>query len=63
MGARRLPQPDDWSALKELIGGRPVDRRTLQSLITCNLVEKFNGTALLTVSGIEAAARLTTTER
>jgi hypothetical protein len=28
----------------------------MQRLITCNLIEEFDGTALLTTRGIEAAA-------
>jgi hypothetical protein len=52
------PLPDDLTALKEIIGGRPADPQTIQRLVTCNLVEDFDGTALLTASGLEAAARL-----
>jgi hypothetical protein len=58
MIANRRPLPDDLDALKEIIGGRPADPQTMQRLMTCNLVEEFNGTALLTTSGIEAAASL-----
>jgi len=48
--------------LKEIIGGRPAEPQTMQKLITCNLVEELDGTALLTSSGIEAAALLAKTK-
>jgi hypothetical protein len=54
----RRPLPDDLNALKEIIGGRPADPQTMQRLIKCNLVEEFDGTALLTARGVEAAALL-----
>ena len=56
MTADRRPLPDDLNALKEIISGRPADAQTMQRLITSNLVEDLDGTALLTSSGIEAAA-------
>jgi hypothetical protein len=40
--------PDDLDALKEIISGRAADALTMQRLVTCNLVEEFDGTALLT---------------
>ena len=54
MTADRRPLPDDLNALREIIGGRPADPQTMQRLIKCNLVEEFNGTALLTTRGIKA---------
>ena len=62
MIADRRPLPDDLDALKEIIGGRPADPQTMQRLVTCNLVEEFCGTALLTTRGIEAAALLSPTK-
>ena len=62
MTADRSPLPDDLNALKEIIGGRPADAQTMQRLITSNLVEEFDGTALLTTRGIEAAALLSPTK-
>ncbi len=53
---------DDLNALKEIIGGRSADAQTMQRLITSNLVEEFDGTALLTTRGIEAAALLSPTK-
>jgi len=34
----------------------------MQRLITCNLVEEFDGTALLTTRGIKAASLLSPTK-
>jgi hypothetical protein len=62
MTAHRRPLPDDLNALKDIIGGWPADPQTMQRLITCNLVEEFDGTALLTTRGIEAAALLSPTK-
>jgi hypothetical protein len=62
MTADRRPLPDDLNALKEIIDGRPAGPQTMQRLITCNLVEEFDGTALLTTRGIEAAALLSPTK-
>jgi len=62
MTGDRRPLPNDLNALKEIIGGRPADALTMQRLITCNLIEEFNGTALLTVRGIEAAALFSPTD-
>jgi hypothetical protein len=62
MTADRRPLPDDLNALKEIIGRRPAAAQTMQRLITCNLVEELDGTALLTSSGIEAAALLAKTK-
>jgi hypothetical protein len=59
---RRRPVPDVLDALKEIIGGRPAAPQTMQRLVTCNLVEEFCGTALLTTRGIEAAALLSPTK-
>jgi hypothetical protein len=58
MTADRRPLPADLNALKGIIGGRPADPQTMQRLITCKLVEEFDGIALLTSRGIEAAALL-----
>jgi hypothetical protein len=60
--ADRRPLPDDLNALREIIGGRPADPQTMQRLITCNLVEEFDGTALLTTRGINAASLLSPTK-
>jgi hypothetical protein len=62
MTADRRPLPDDLKALKEIIGGKPADSQTMQRLITCNLVEEFDGTALLTIRGIKAASLLSPTK-
>ena len=62
MIANRRPLPDDLDALKEIIGGRPADPQSMQRLMTCNLVEELDGTAILTSSGIEAAASLAPTK-
>jgi hypothetical protein len=58
MKANRRPLPEDLTALKEIISGKPADPKTMTRLVTCNLVEEFDGTTLLTASGIRAAARL-----
>jgi hypothetical protein len=58
MNNNRNPQLDDLAALKRIIGGKPADPLAIRNLIDCNLVEEFDGIALLTVSGIQAAARL-----
>jgi hypothetical protein len=63
MTADRRPLPDELDALKEIIGGRPADPDTMQRLVACNLVEEFDGTALLTTRGIEAAALLSRPDR
>jgi hypothetical protein len=52
------PKPDNLCALREIIKGRPADSMTMQRLVVCNLVEEFNGTAILTERGIKAAMRL-----
>jgi hypothetical protein len=62
MTADHRPQPDDLDALKEIISGSVADYQTIQRLVTCNLIEEFDGTALLTASGIEAAASLSSTD-
>jgi len=62
MTADRRPLPDDLKALKGIIGGRPADPQTMRRLITCNLVEEFDGTALLTIRGIKAASLLSPTK-
>jgi hypothetical protein len=58
MTADRRPLPDELDALKEIVRGRVADPQTMQRLVACNLVEEFDGTALLTTKGIEAAALL-----
>jgi hypothetical protein len=58
MNANGRHLPEDLTALREIISGKPADPQTMQRLVTCNLIEEFDGTALLTASGIEAAARL-----
>jgi hypothetical protein len=63
MNANRRPLTEDLTALKEIIGGIPADSRTMKRLVACNLVEEFDGTALLTVNGIQAAARLVPTDQ
>jgi hypothetical protein len=60
--ADRRPLPDDLNVLREIIGGRPADPQTMLRLITCNLVEEFDGTALLTTRGIKAASLLSPTK-
>ena len=54
----RRPLPDDLDALMQIISGRAADLQTIQRLVNCDLVEEFDGTALLTLRGIEAAAAL-----
>jgi hypothetical protein len=49
------PLPDDLTALKQIISGKPADPK---AMINCSLVEDFDGTALLTARCIQAAARL-----
>jgi hypothetical protein len=56
------PLPGDFDALKEIVNGRAADLQTMQRLVRCNLVEEFDGTALLTARGIEAAASLSSTD-
>jgi hypothetical protein len=55
---RANPRPDDFSALQEILAGRPADATTIQRLVACNWVEEFNGVALLTALGIAAAEML-----
>ena len=50
------PLPDELDALKEIIRARAADPQTMQKLVICDFVEEFDGTALLTARGIEAAA-------
>jgi hypothetical protein len=52
------PRPEDLKALQEILGGSPADATTIQRLVTCNWIEEFDGIALLTASGIEAAELL-----
>jgi len=54
----RRPLPDDLDALMQIISGRAADLQMIQRLVNCDLVEEFDGTALLTLRGIEAAAAL-----
>jgi hypothetical protein len=49
-------------ALKEIVNGRAADPQTMQKLVTCDFVEEFDGTALLTARGIKAAASLSSTD-
>jgi predicted RNA-binding Zn ribbon-like protein len=58
MHANHRPRPDDFDALQEIIAGSPADATTIQRLVACNWVEEFDGIALLTASGIEAAELL-----
>ena len=58
MNANLRPRPDDFNALQEVLGGIPADATTIQRLVACNWVEEFDGIALLTASGIEAAEML-----
>jgi hypothetical protein len=58
MTVDRRPLPDDLDALMQIINGRAADSHTIQRLVDCDLVEQFDGTALLTLAGIEAAALL-----
>jgi hypothetical protein len=58
MDANPRPRPDDFNALQEILGGNPADATTIRQLVACNWVEEFDGIALLTASGIEAAELL-----
>ena len=62
MTADRRPLPDDLKALKEIISGRAADPQTMKRLVLSNLVEEFDGTALLTVRGVEIAELLSSTK-
>jgi hypothetical protein len=62
MTADRSPLPDELDALKEIINGRAADHQTMHKLVTCNLVEEFDGTALLTARGLEGAALLSSAD-
>jgi hypothetical protein len=62
MTTDRRPQPDDLDALKEIISGNAADPQIMQKLVTSQLVEEFNGTALLTAAGIAAAALLSSAD-
>ena len=62
MTADRRPLTDELAALQEIINGRAADPQTMQRLVRCNFVEEFDGTALLTAKGIEAAALLESTD-
>jgi hypothetical protein len=42
----------------QIISGRAVDSNTIQRLVDCDLVEVFDGTAVLTIKGVETAALL-----
>jgi hypothetical protein len=55
MDADRRPHPDDFNALQEILGGSPANATTIQRLVACNWIEEFDGVALLTAGGIEAA--------
>jgi len=57
----RPPSDDDLQALKEIIAGRAADPETMKNLVTCNFVEEFDGTALLTARGIKMAKLLSST--
>jgi hypothetical protein len=56
MNTNERPHPADLNALKAIIGGKPADSATMQRLVNCNLIEEINGIALLTASGLRAAA-------
>jgi hypothetical protein len=58
MTSDRRPLPDDLDAFMQIISGIAVDSHTIQRLVDCDLVEEFDGTALLTTKGIETAALL-----
>jgi hypothetical protein len=62
MITHRRPLPDDLDALMQIVSGRVADSETMQRLVSCNLVEEFDGTALLTLRGIQAAALLSSTD-
>lgn len=62
MTADRRPLPDDLKALKEIISRRAADPQTMKRLVLSNLVEEFDGTALLTVRGVEIAELLSSTK-
>ena len=51
------PRPGDFNALQDILGGT-ADATTIQRLVACNWIEEFDGIALLTASGIEAAELL-----
>jgi hypothetical protein len=52
------PLPYDLDAFMQIISGRAVDSHTIQRLVDCDLVEVFDGTAVLTIKGVETAALL-----
>lgn len=51
------PSPADLRCLKEIVDGRRADRAAIERLKSCRLVEEFNGTALLTERGVQAALK------
>ncbi len=64
MKSNDTPKAPDIRALKEIIAGTPADPLTMKQLMTCNLVEELDGTAILTDRGLQAAVRLMeTTDR
>lgn len=52
------PKAEEIAALKDIIDGKPADSLALKRLVTCNLVEELNGTAILTDKGLQTAERL-----
>jgi hypothetical protein len=58
----RRPLPDDLDALMQIISGKASDFESTQRLISCNLVEDFDGTALLTLREIRAAELLSSAD-
>ena len=48
----------DIREMKEIIAGTPADPLTMKQLMTCDLVEELDGTAILTDKGLQAAIRL-----
>jgi hypothetical protein len=62
MTSDRCPLPYDLDAFMQIISGRTVDSQTIQRLVDCDLVEEFDGTAVLTIKGVETAALLSSAE-
>ncbi len=62
MTVDRRPLPEDLDALMQIISGKAANAQTMQRLVHCDLVEEFDGTALLTLRGIKAAALLSSSD-
>ena len=62
MNTNERPHPADLNALKAMIGGKLADSVAMQRLVNCNLIEEINGIALLTASGLRAAAAFAPTD-